>query len=308
MNKQEMSLFFQKKIDKVRLIAKKLSETIRFFGTKDKVLLNVWIRLFNGKVVHSNLGDDLNFYILESLTHKPLFNLPCILCKNKENILMIGSIIETLTNKDSVIWGSGAMYGGKIPLYEKPKKVLAVRGPFTREYLLSQGVDCPEVYGDPALLLPRIYNPQPAKKYKLGVIPHNVDIESEYLSELKNDVEVKIIKLKGYEDWHKVIDEICECEFIISSSLHGLIISDAYGIPNLWIKLSNKVLGGDFKYLDYFMSVGREVSEAFLVESSLPKEDFLAHRKHYTPIKWNSEKLLESSPFDWREIDNLLRN
>lgn len=308
MNKQEMSLFFQKKIDKVRLIAKKLSETIRFFGTKDKVLLNVWIRLFDGQVIHSNLGDDLNFYILESLTRKPLFNLSSILCKSRENILMIGSIIEALANKDSVIWGSGAMYGGEMPLKEKPKKVLAVRGPLTRGYLLSQGVDCPEVYGDPALLLPRIYNPQPAKKYKLGVIPHNVDIESEYLSELRNDVDVRIIRLKGYEDWHKVIDEICECEFIISSSLHGLIISDAYGIPNLWIKLSNKVLGGDFKYFDYFMSVGREVSEAFLVESSLSKEDFLAHRKHYAPIKWDSEKLLESSPFDWRKIDNLLRN
>ena len=288
---------------------KKLSETIRYFCTKDKVLLNVWMHLTNDKVVHSNFGDELNFHILKSLTNKPLFNLPStFLCKNRENILMIGSIIESLANKESIIWGSGAMYGGEKVLYEKPKKVLAVRGPLTRKYLLSQGVDCPEVYGDPALLLPKIYNPLIEKKYKLGVIPHNIDFENEHLSELKKDVEVKIIKLKGYEDWHKVIDEICECEFIISSSLHGLIISDAYGIPNLWIKLSNKVLGGDFKYLDYFMSVGREVSEAFLVESSLPKEDFLAHRKYYTPIKWNSEKLLESSPFDWREIDNLLRN
>lgn len=302
MNKQEMSLFFQKKINKVQLIAKKLSETIRFFCTKDKVLLNVWIQLFNGQVIHSNLGDDLNFYILKSLTRKPLFNLPSILCKNRENILMIGSIIESLADKNSIIWGSGAMYGGEKTLSKKPKKVLAVRGPLTREYLLSQGIDCPEVYGDPALLLPRIYDPQPTKKYKLGVIPHNVDFESELLSELKDDPEVKIIRLKGYEDWHKVIDEICECEFVISSSLHGLIISDAYGIPNLWIKLSDKVLGGDFKYFDYFMSVDRKVSKPFIVESSLSKEDFLAHKKYYTPIKWNSEKLLNSSPFDLREI------
>ena len=94
---------------------------------------------------------------------------------------MIGSIIESLANKESIIWGSGAMYGGEKVLYEKPKKVLAVRGPLTRKYLLSQGVDCPEVYGDPALLLPKIYNPLIEKKYKLGVIPHNIDFENEHL-------------------------------------------------------------------------------------------------------------------------------
>ena len=285
---------------------KKLSETIRYFCTKDKVLLNVWMHLTNDKVVHSNFGDELNFHILKSLTNKPLFNLPStFLCKNRENILMIGSIIESLANKESIIWGSGAMYGGEKVLYEKPKKVLAVRGPLTRKYLLSQGVDCPEVYGDPALLLPKIYNPLIEKKYKLGVIPHNIDFENEHLSELKKDTEVKIIKLKGYEDWHKVIDEICECEFIISSSLHGLIISDAYGIPNMWIKLSDKVLGGDFKYFDYFMSVGRDISKAFSVESSLSKEDFLIYKKYYTPIKWNSEKLLNCSPFNLEGIDKL---
>lgn len=304
MKKQEMSRFFQKKINEVLIVIRKLSETIRFFRTKDKVLLNVWIRLANDQIVHSNFGDELNYHILKSLTRKPLFNLPCMLCKNQENILMIGSIIESLTNKDSIVWGSGAMYGGGKTLREKPKKVLAVRGPLTRKYLLSQGVDCPEVYGDPALLLPLIYNPRITKKYKLGVIPHNVDFESEYLSELKNDIEVKIIRLKGYEDWHKVIDEICECEFVISSSLHGLIVSDAYGIPNMWIQLSNDILGGNFKYLDYFTSVGRDVSEAFVVEASLSKEDFLAYKKFYTPIKWDSKKLLDSSPFDFKIKQN----
>lgn len=302
MNKQEMSRLFRKKINKVLLTIKKLSETVRFLCTRDKVLLNVWMQLYNNQIVHSNLGDELNFYLLKSFTRRPLFNLPCLLYKNRENILMIGSIIESLANKNSIIWGSGAMYGGEKVLREKPKRVLAVRGPLTREYLLSQGVDCPEVYGDPALLLPRIYNPRITKKYKLGVIPHHVDFESEYLSELKKDAEVKIIKLKGYEDWQKTIDEICECEFVISSSLHGLIISDAYGIPNLWVKFSSKILGGNFKYLDYFMSVGRNVSEAFVVESPLLKEDFLVYKESYTAINWDSEKLLESSPFDLRDI------
>jgi hypothetical protein len=68
------------------------------------------------------------------------------------------------------------------------------------------------------------------------------------------------------------------------------------------VKFSSKILGGNFKYLDYFMSVGRNVSEAFVVESPLLKEDFLVYKESYTAINWDSEKLLESSPFDLRDI------
>lgn len=297
MNKQKILQSLKNKISDTLSDIKKIPETLRFCVTRDKVLLNVLMRLKNNKVEHRNFGDELNYYLVKSLINKPLFNLPCILVKNRRNYLVIGSIIETYANKDSIIWGSGAMFGGERILNEKPKKVLAVRGPLTREYLLSQGVDCPEVYGDPALLLPLVYQPKVGKRYKLGVIPHFVDINSEYLSELKNDPEVKVIKLKGYEEWHKVIDEICECEYVVSSSLHGLIISDAYGVPNMWIRLSNKILGGNFKFHDYFMSVGRDLREPLLIKHTVIKEELLVHKKKYTPIAWDSEELLKVAPF-----------
>jgi pyruvyltransferase len=70
--------------------------------------------------------------------------------------MVIGSIIGWMTNKDSIIWGSGVREPDN-PLPAIPRKVLAVRGPLTRKYLISQGVECPEIYGDPALLLPKIY-------------------------------------------------------------------------------------------------------------------------------------------------------
>lgn len=297
MNKQEFLKSIKNRINNFLFLIKKVPETIRYIFTPNKVLLNVWMDLSNGRVLHTNFGDELNFYIVKSLTPKALFNLPCILKRNKENFLVIGSIIESHVNKDSIIWGSGAMYGGDRQLKEKPKKVLAVRGPLTRQYLLSQGINCPEIYGDPALLLPRIYLPQVCKKYKLGVIPHYVDFDSDFLSELKNDSDVKIIKLRGYEDWHKVIDEIFECEFIVSSSLHGLIISDAYQIPNVWIKLSENISGGNFKYHDYFMSVNRDIVLPVVIKHVISKEEILELIPNYKKISWSPEQLLKVCPF-----------
>lgn len=284
-------------ISKILTVFKKVPETFCFLCTKDKILLNVWMQLSKDNVMHSNFGDDLNYYLMKSLTNKHIFNLSNILVKNKVNILAVGSIIESHTNKDSIIWGSGAMYGGDKRLIEHPRKVLAVRGPLTREYLLAQGIACPEVYGDPALLLPKIYAPQVCKKYKLGIIPHYVDIDSEKLDSLRNDPEVKIINLRGYDDWKKVIDSICECEFVVSSSLHGLIISDSYGIPNQWIRLSDKISGGNFKYLDYFMSVGRDTSKPLSFELGITKEELLLYKESYKPIVWDPQELLSVAPF-----------
>ena len=45
---------------------------------------------------------------------------------------------------------------------------------------------------------------------------------------------------------------------IVSSSLHGLIVSDAYKIPNVWIQFYNNIRGDNTKFYDYFKSVNRK--------------------------------------------------
>ncbi|NEN94442.1 MAG: polysaccharide pyruvyl transferase family protein [Moorea sp. SIO3I7] len=54
----------------------------------------------------------------------------------------------------------------------------------------------------------------------------------------------------------EVIADITRCEAIASSSLHGLIIADAFGIPSIWMQLSNKVSGKGFKFKDYYSVFG----------------------------------------------------
>ena len=56
---------------------------------------------------------------------------------------------------------------------------------------------------------------------------------------------------------NEVIDKICSCENIISSSLHGLVISDSYNIPNCLFVSRESMLAihhnqGAFKFKDYY--------------------------------------------------------
>jgi pyruvyltransferase len=55
----------------------------------------------------------------------------------------------------------------------------------------------------------------------------------------------------------KFVKQIHECEYILSSSLHGIIIADSYGIPAYHIELSDKIIGGQWKFKDYYESVKR---------------------------------------------------
>ena len=115
-----------------------------------------------------NWGDKINVDIIEFASGKKASN--CLLAKRK-HILGIGSILITAT-ENSIIWGSGFLSEHQT-VKSKPYKVCSVRGPHSRAMLLAQGIDCPEIYGDPALLLPRLYSPSKIeKKFKLGIVPH----------------------------------------------------------------------------------------------------------------------------------------
>lgn len=264
----------------------------------DAIIVNGWLNIRFGRVVKRNFGDELNFYMLKELTGKQIigyYDIPHLHAST--DLLFIGSIVEEFTTPNSIIWGSGAISGEK-PINHKPAKVCAVRGKLTRKYLIDQGISCPEVYGDPALLLPAIYTPRVSKKYKIGLIPHVNDLSSDIVREIISQREdIHLIRFDNYDDWHSVIDEINECESIISSSLHGLIISDAYQIPNVWVAISSNIKGGHFKFLDYFSAVNRTTNESVKLTSINTIQETLRKIKDYTPIQYNRSALIKASPF-----------
>ena len=103
---------------------------------------------------------------------------------------------------------------------------------------------------------------------------------------------VKVINVLG-EDVNSFVDQILECEVILSSSLHGIICGDAYGVPSYWIKLSDDVLGNGFKFKDYFESVKRLDNEPINWKGKI---EGLKLRPYEIDI--DLDKLLDACPFE----------
>lgn len=261
------------------------------------VMLDGFIKYENGQVIHNNFGDDINIPLLEALTGKKVIHISQSKLWRIPRLLCIGSIIENFISEKSIIWGSGCIYGNKT-IKTAPKKVYAVRGKLSRQVLLKQGIPCPEVYGDPALLLPYIYTPHTEKKYKYGVISHVIDYDLPHVKDFREKhPEILFIKFRNYNSWQDVIEQINSCEKIISSSLHGLIISDAYGIPNVRVIFSNQIIGGDFKFKDYFSGVGRLYIEPIDCRNEICLDYIVLELETYNPVTYNPKDLLKAFPY-----------
>jgi pyruvyltransferase len=252
---------------------------------------------------HGNFGDELNPYIIERLTGSEiqwtsayngsrwnsLRTLAYLILKEHYNfkkirkssawqkffnqpvIFSIGSIIHNCDTNVKV-WGSGIISSNK---FIPEAQFLAVRGKYTAKRLVNLGYKAPKSLGDPALLLPLVFNGNNTKKFKIGIIPHYIHYE-----ELKklNCSEVKVINL--LDSIEKIIDDIGLCEVTISTSLHGVIVSHCYKVPSLWVdfEIDIKLTGDNIKFADYFSSVDL---------------------KEYFPFK------IDKNYFDLKTIENL---
>lgn len=202
---------------------------------------------------------------------------------SNHKLLALGSVLHFSESGDT-IWGTGR--NGKVAESSHTFNTLdvrAVRGPKTRDYLLSKGIACPEIYGDPAILLPTLFEEfSPSqKKRDILVIPHMYEIAM-----LKTEHQV----CTPLVEWTEFVKEIISSEFIVSSSLHGLIIAEAFGIEAVRLKISDTE--NDFKYEDYYCGSGRESHKiAYSVEDAIKlgsnkKPDF------------DTERLLNSFPLE----------
>lgn len=199
-----------------------------------------------------NLGDVLSPIVYEWMLRSNQIEIDQATRETK-HLLCIGSVIG-MGNFDAVVWGSGIHTFKTIKDVVDQRKyrkydIRAVRGPITASVLKTCGYECPKVYGDPAILMTEIYSPQKVeKKYKISAILH---IEHQNIE--KPD-DIHYINMNTI-DYKNVIDEIMLSEKVISSSLHGIILAETYGVPTVF--LSEGMEDELLKFYDWYYATGR---------------------------------------------------
>lgn len=223
----------------------------------------------------NNFGDALSVYIIQALfgikvkwanpqlcLHREFARMIRAMVKGKsyklpsfdgyvlpwqKSLFAIGSILDGSSYK-TLIWGSGFReYNSKF----RGGRIYAVRGYLTLN-LLPDNINKKNIaLGDIALLLPLVYSPQPTNRKLISIVPHFVEYEY-FKSKYGKAYSIVDVRTTNVEC---VIDQICNSRFILSTSLHGIIVAQAYRIPALWIR-KGWINSSDFKFHDYFSAVG----------------------------------------------------
>lgn len=268
-------------------------------GNEKKILPLIYSR---GERKNGNWGDIVSGVIGTWLSGLPVERVYYGAEDLRELYTATGSILQWIKAENVHVWGIGFI-GDNLSLSIKITKVHGVRGPLTRANLLKLGVDCPEVYGDPALLLPLLYKPDIKKKYKLGIVPHYADFKDPVLDNFREQDDILVIDItkRGGGDYTRFLNEILSCDKIVSTSLHGLIAADAYGVPAVWGKISDKIVGDGFKFQDYQQSVGRGSLGPLILSEDVSRRDIFSSFKPYK-VKIDLNKLLEACPYNYEGI------
>lgn len=120
--------------------------------------------------------------------------------------------------------------------------VRALRGPFVRHVLRTAGAIIPDdvPLGDPALLLPYAF-PECHRackpKHKVCVVTHGID--RLHFTQAQQ-MHIPVRSARGSHPL-AMLAFVLDCGLVISSSLHGLIFPEVFGVPARWIVLPQGV-------------------------------------------------------------------
>jgi pyruvyltransferase len=243
-------------------------------------------RYWLGKVAYwkstYNVGDDLSPIVVRRILETRSKRFEDM--NDEHRLLAIGSILHLARDGDTV-WGSGI--NGKIDAHEyrfTSLDVRAVRGPLTRQFLLDRRIACPAIYGDPALLVPLLFPEfrlRPRYRQRYIIVPH---LHETALFAPGPEI------LYPTRHWRDFIPKIIAADFVISSSLHGIILAEAFGIPARLLRLTSHE--PILKYQDYYYGTGRD---SFLPAANV--EAAIEMGGEQLP-KFDVNALVEAFPFD----------
>lgn len=218
-----------------------------------------------------NLGDILTPLILD------YFKIPWIKTKDFEAI-STGSIIK-IARAGTIVLGSGIISCKDYACPEADYRF--VRGPYSRQHILESGGNCPEIYGDPGMLISEIIDLAPAK-YDVGIVPHYSHYE-----QVKKRYSKHVVINMRTDDPVTTIQQLTSCRHLVSSSLHGIVLAHAYGIPVAWTEFDPPLKGDGIKFLDHYASVGIKNP----VKSTVKNPVFTTGGLNLKPLKQAFENL-----------------
>lgn len=231
--------------------------------------------------VARNWGDKLNAWLAGRITPKRVVHAKDLYpFLNPTVHYWIGSHLGSACGDPrAVVWGAG-LISADARIEGRPRAVHAVRGWKSAARLKAAGISVPDVVGDAALLMPRFHTPRQApRRYSLGLIPHFRDKHEPFFVKAREWDDTLLIDISGsIED---VVNQIASCDRIVSSSLHGIICADAYGVPAYWVRASSNLLGDGFKFEDYFSSVGRPELPPLPVDGTTRRSEVEDHMFDY---------------------------
>lgn len=233
-----------------------------------------------------NFGDYLSLKLIERIVDGAVRSNPK---PNEKKLLAIGSIFYFAREND-VVWGSG-INGKKLEKSDytfSHLDVRAVRGPMTRDFLKKNfNIDSPEIYGDPALLMPYLF-----PEFKRKAIPSRDHIVIlHYLDEKLFPKTEDGHIVYATDPWEDIMEKIMDSAFVISSSLHGVIVAEAYGIPARLLRITQNE--PFFKFQDYYLGTNRpDFKYAASIEDALKMGG-------EPPFECNLESLYDAFPFEY---------
>lgn len=270
---------------------------------------NVRLFYFNGAI---NFGDRLNIDLMNYLS---VDYVPVSI--EEANCLCIGSILdELLLTKSRTlrysslvhIFGTGFMMCKEDPneRFNRPVRICALRGKLSLERCKALQNSSLEdvVLGDPGLLVKRMFSEiRKEHCYDVGIICHMKDKDSPYLSKI-NLKEKSVIFIDISQATRDFVSQVNQCDFILSSALHGLICADAFGIPNRWLVISGNVEGGDYKFRDYY-SVYESITmpqPVDLREEIIEDRDVDRFKEDYVDVSPKIVKICDELEREFRKI------
>lgn len=260
------------------------------FNFGDLLNIDISCKIFKTNIIKANEQDCAALFI-GSL-------LQCFL-SNKSFLERIKSLLLPRMK----IWGAGFIVPEKSKTEELVRRidVYAVRGilTFNRLQKIKSKKLKNVAIGDPGLLASKLIDTSKIqKKYSLGIIPHYVDKDNPLLNKIKIENSVVIDIQQSPEIF---LAQIAKCENVIASAMHGLIAADSLGIPNLRMVLSDKIVGGDYKYNDYYSAFGLDSHPKIDLRDIDIFNDLKFIKKNYkvtqAAVKKIQQDLIDSFPY-----------